>query len=46
MIETPPASNDTEKPPVFKSWGTLYAIVIGQLILAICLFYLITSYFS
>jgi len=46
MIETTPASKDSEKPPVFKSWNTLYAIVIGQLLLAIFLFYLITAYFS
>ncbi len=46
MNKTTPASDDSNKPPLFKSWNTLYAIVIGQLVLAILLFYLITSFFS
>ncbi len=46
MNKNAPAAEDQEKPPIFKSWNTLYAFVISQLFLAIFLFYLITIYFS
>ena len=35
-----------EHPPVFKTWRRLYLIVLGNLILLIGLFYLVTRIFS
>jgi hypothetical protein len=35
-----------EKPPIFGSWNKIYAIVLGNLVLLIILFYLFTKYFS
>lgn len=44
MQQQEPISGD--KPPVFRSWQTLYALVIGALILQIILFYAVTTYFE
>ncbi len=44
-----PAENDEVKndpPPFLKSWKQLYAIVIGELVILIVLFYWITKFFS
>lgn len=37
---------EEDKPPLFRSWRTLYGLVIGALILQIALFYAITNYFE
>ncbi len=37
---------EEDKPPVFRSWQTLYALVIGALVFQIVLFYAITTYFE
>lgn len=37
---------EQEKPPFFKSWNSVYAILIGSLILLIITFYALTTYFS
>jgi len=36
---------DNDKPPLFKSWRSLYAVVIAALLLQIILFYALTIYF-
>ncbi len=40
-----PSSGD-EPPPLFKSWSSWYALVLGTLILLIILFYVFTKSFS
>jgi len=35
-----------ERPPIFKSWKTWYALVIGFLFFLIACFYLFTKHFS
>jgi hypothetical protein len=35
-----------ERPPIFKTWRRLYLIVLGNLILLIGLFYILTRIFS
>ncbi|WP_262888656.1 hypothetical protein [Chitinophaga solisilvae] len=37
---------DEEKPPLFRSWGYWYVLVIAWLALLIVLFYLFTKTFS
>jgi len=37
---------DNEKPPFFKSWKRLYAVVLLNLIVLIILFYLFTKAFQ
>lgn len=37
---------DESKPPFFKSWQNMYALVIGFLILQIVLYYSITHFFE
>ena len=37
---------EEERQPVFKTWRRLYLIVLGNLILLIGLFYLVTRIFS
>ena len=38
--------SEEERPPIFKSWRRLYLIVLGNLILLIGLFYIVTRIFS
>jgi hypothetical protein len=38
--------HDEEKPPIGGSWRVLYAIVIGNLVFLILLFYVFTKAFS
>ncbi len=38
--------SDPEKPPIFKSWGRLYAAVLVNLAVLIALFYLFTKAFE
>ena len=35
-----------DKVPLFRSWNTWYAVVIGVLVVLIILFYLLTQYFK
>lgn len=35
-----------DKPPFFKSWKTIYYLVVGNLVLMILLFYLFTVAFQ
>jgi hypothetical protein len=35
-----------ERPPIFRTWRRLYFAVLGNLILLIAIFYLITRMFS
>ena len=35
--------DEINKPPIFKSWGQLYAFVIGMLIVEIVLFYTLSN---
>lgn len=42
----PAAREDEEPPPVFSSWGRLYAAVVVYLFSLISLFYLFTVTFS
>jgi hypothetical protein len=37
---------EEEHPPFFKSWRRLYLVVLGNLILLIGLFYIVTRIFS
>lgn len=37
---------DVDPPPFFKSWGRLYAFVIGFFVLLVILFYLFTKWFE
>jgi hypothetical protein len=37
---------EEDKPPFFKTWRTLYWLVIGALLAQIILFYGITRYFA
>lgn len=38
--------SDNEKSPLFRSWNTWYALVIGFLILLILFFYFLTKTYS
>ncbi len=38
--------NNQEKPPFFKTWGYVYALVAGTLAALMVLFYLLTKYFE
>ncbi len=38
--------NNSDKPPLFKTWNRLYAFIISQWALLVLLFYLITKYFQ
>ncbi len=38
--------SDPDKPPIFKSWGRLYAAVLVNLAILIALFYLFTKAFE
>ncbi len=40
------SKRDPELPPFARSWGMLYALVIGSLLLEIILFYWFMNYFS
>jgi hypothetical protein len=40
------AETHEEKPPFFSSWNKLYALVIGELVVLVLLFYLFTQAFS
>ena len=42
----PTAPDGEEPPPIGRSWRVLYAIVIGNLVLLILLFYMFTRAFS
>ena len=44
--EHPTAPDGEEQPPIGGSWRVLYAIVIGNLVLLILLFYAFTRAFS
>ncbi len=35
-----------DKPPILKSWNSLYALVFINLVVLVVLFYLFTEYFS
>lgn len=39
-------SENQEKPPFFKTWANVYALVAGTLVVLIVLFYLFTQYFG
>ena len=39
-------SSQEEPPPIFKAWREMYLTVLGNLVLMIVVFYLITNYFS
>ncbi|MDH4036182.1 MAG: hypothetical protein OEY32_11140 [Candidatus Krumholzibacteria bacterium] len=43
---TAPAPDGEERPPIGGSWRVLYAVVIGNLVLLIILFYVFTRAFS
>jgi len=45
-IKTDEVVSGEERPPIFKSWRRLYLIVLGNLILLIGLFYILTRVFS
>lgn len=40
------SGNELEKPPFFKSWAGMYWLVIGNLLVLILLFYLLTSSYA
>ncbi|HVP40014.1 MAG TPA: hypothetical protein VMS93_12610 [Candidatus Saccharimonadales bacterium] len=42
----PPSSDETEAPPFGRSWGPLYAAVLGFLAVLIGLFLIFTRVFS
>lgn len=42
-MTTPQESSD--KPPFFKTWKTIYLIVIGNLVVLVLLFYLFSQAF-
>ena len=44
--ERPTPPDNEEQPPIGGSWRVLYAVVIGNLVLLIVLFYLFTRAFS
>ncbi len=44
--EQPTAPDGEEPPPIGGSWRVLYAVVIGNLVLLILLFYAFTKAFS
>jgi hypothetical protein len=44
--ERPAAQDGEEQPPFGGSWRVLYAVVIGNLVLLILLFYAFTKAFS
>ena len=48
MSETkrPTTPDSEEQPPIGGSWRVLYAIVIGNLVVLIVLFYMFTRAFS
>lgn len=37
---------DPERPPVFKTWARVYALVLGNLMLLLVLFYVLTRVLS
>jgi hypothetical protein len=41
-----PSNSDSEKPPVFGSWGMFYLIVVLWLVLMIVLFNALTQFYS
>lgn len=45
-IQTDSKEYTEEKPPVLSSWKKLYAVVIGNLIVLVILFYLFTKSFN
>lgn len=45
-IKLKPVEEIEEKPPVFKSWRTLYWLVFLNLVLLIILFYIFTKVFE
>lgn len=36
----------TEGPPLFKTWAGMYGLVIANLVTLIILFYLLTAYYE
>jgi len=49
MKETPIKSDDDsrqERPPIFRTWRRLYFAVLGNLILLIVIFYILTRIFQ
>ena len=44
--DTESNKSEEERPPIFRTWGRLYFAVIGNLLLLIAIFYLITRMFS
>lgn len=46
MSENQDTQELLEGPPFFKSWAGMYWLVIGNLIVLIFLFYLLTSYYA
>ncbi|NNC85934.1 MAG: hypothetical protein HKN75_07625 [Bacteroidia bacterium] len=47
-MESENKTNDAlnESPPFFKTWSTVYLVVLAWLVILIIIFYLITSNYS
>ena len=46
MSEQSQSQEEVEGPPFFKSWAGMYGLVIGNLLVLIFLFYLITAHYA
>lgn len=46
MSDQQESQEELEGPPFFKRWAGMYALVIGNLIFLIVLFYFITAAYS
>ncbi|MDR1727484.1 MAG: hypothetical protein LBT74_06095 [Acidobacteriota bacterium] len=46
MTTRPADAAPEERPPVFKTWRGIYLALLGNLLLLIMVFYLITKVFS
>jgi len=46
MSESDHSPEQEGKPPIFKSWSTLYWLVIGNLAFLIILFYIFSKTYS
>jgi len=42
----PPVAENESSPPLFKSWRSLYSMVLGELVVLVVLFYLFMKAFG
>jgi hypothetical protein len=46
VVEETSKNNSNDSPPIFKTWGRLYALVFFNLVFLVILFYFFTKAFE